>query len=63
MEIISLTHLSGIPSLAIRRKVPAEFPVDILVKEPRELAERLREGDSVLEEIVTRGRVMYCKGR
>jgi len=50
------------PSLAIRRKIPAEFPVDILVKEPRDIAERLREGDSLLEEIVNRGRVMYEAG-
>jgi len=50
------------PSLAIRRKIPAGFPVDILVKEPRDIAERLREGDSLLEEIVNRGRVMYETG-
>jgi predicted nucleotidyltransferase len=50
------------PSLTIRRKVPAGFPVDILVKEPRDIAERLREGDSLLEEIVNRGRVIYEAG-
>jgi predicted nucleotidyltransferase len=50
------------PSLTIRRKIPAGFPVDILVKEPRDIAERLREGDSLLEEIVNRGRVMYEAG-
>jgi uncharacterized protein len=47
------------PSLAIRRKISAGFPVDILVKEPREIAERMKEGDSILQEIVERGRVMY----
>jgi predicted nucleotidyltransferase len=51
------------PSLAIRRKIPAGFPVDILVKEPRDIAKRLREGDSLLEEIVSRGRVMYEAGQ
>ena len=50
------------PSLTIRRKVPATFPVDILVKEPRDVAKRLGEGDSQLEEIVNRGRVMYEAG-
>ena len=50
------------PSLTIRRKITAGFPVDILVKEPHDIAERLREGDSVLEEIVSRGRVMYEAG-
>ena len=50
------------PSLAIRRKIPAGFPVDILVKDTRDIADRLREGDSLLEEIVNRGRVMYEAG-
>ncbi len=50
------------PSLTIRRKVPAAFPVDILVKEPGDIAARLREGDSMLEEIVNQGRVMYEAG-
>lgn len=51
------------PSLAIRRKISAGFPVDILVKEPHEIASRLREGDSLLEEIVNRGHVMYEAGQ
>ena len=51
------------PSLAIRRKIAAGFPVDILVKEPRDIAKRLLEGDSLLEEIVSRGRVMYEAGQ
>ena len=50
------------PSLMIRRKVDSTFPVDIFVKEPREAAERLREGDSLLEEIVSEGRIMYETG-
>jgi hypothetical protein len=50
------------PSLTIRREVPAAFPVDILVKETRDVASRLIEGDSLLEEIVNRGRVMYEAG-
>jgi predicted nucleotidyltransferase len=47
------------PSLAIRRRVSAGFPVDIFVKESREIATRLREGDSFLREITEKGRVMY----
>ena len=47
------------PSLAIRRSIAAGFPVDILVKEPREMARRLREGDSFLREITEKGRVIY----
>ena len=47
------------PSLAIRRSIAAGFPVYILVKEPREMARRLREGDSFLREITEKGRVIY----
>jgi predicted nucleotidyltransferase len=51
------------PSLAIRRRISAGFPVDILVKAPRDIAKRLREGDSLLREIIENGRVMYDAGR
>src|SRR5258708_25708017 len=47
------------PSLEIRRRVSAGFPVDILVREPREIAKRLRWRDSFIGEIMERGLVMY----
>lgn len=47
------------PSLKIRRTVRAGFPVDILVRDPRFIHERLTEGDSFIEEITSKGRVMY----
>lgn len=50
------------PALKIREKVSADFPVDILVRDPVFLQERLREGDCFLEEITGRGRVMYEGG-
>ena len=43
----------------IHEKVAAGFPVDILVRDPAFLRERLHEGDTFLEEITTKGRVMY----
>ena len=49
------------PSLAIRRRVSARFPVDIIVRPPREVSRRLREGDSFITEIMSRGRVVYEK--
>ena len=50
------------PSLTIRRKVSTAFPVDILVKEPDEIIKRLQGGDSILREIVEKGRIMYEAG-
>jgi predicted nucleotidyltransferase len=47
------------PSLAIRRRIAAGFPVDILVREPAEIARRLRSGDSFITDVITRGKVMY----
>ena len=49
-------------SLKIREKVSAGFPVDIIVRDPAFVTERLREGDTFLEEIIAKGRVMYESG-
>src|SRR6266542_4580957 len=37
------------------------FPLDLLVRTPKTLAERLRWGDTFLQEIVTRGKVLCEK--
>ena len=37
------------------------FPLDLIVRTPAKLERRLAEGDSFLEEIVTRGKVLYEK--
>ena len=49
-------------SLKIREKVNANFPVDIVVRDPAFVAERLREGDTFLEEVTAKGRIMYESG-
>lgn len=38
---------------------PRPFPVDILVRTPQEVRQRLALGDSFIEEIVTHGKVLY----
>lgn len=50
------------PALKIREKVIANFPVDVVVRDPDFIDERLREGDCFLEEITGKGRVMYESG-
>ena len=37
------------------------FPLDLLVRTPKTLADRLRWGDTFVQEIVTRGKVLYEK--
>ena len=46
----------------IHEKVTAGFAVDVLVRDPDFLRERLQEGDCFLAEITTKGRVMYEGG-
>ncbi len=42
--------------------VPSPFPMDLLVRKPRELEWRLRERESFTTEIVSKGKVLYEKG-
>ena len=42
-----------------RLLLPRPFPVDILVKTPREIKDALKSGDFFLQEIITRGKVLY----
>ena len=45
----------------IRLAVPHPFHLDLLVRTPKDLDWRLREGDWLLREIVSRGKVLYDK--
>ena len=48
--------------MAVSRTIrPRPFPLDILVKTPDEIAGALAKGDSFIQEIVTRGRVLYAR--
>jgi hypothetical protein len=62
MVVMPKRRGSNRPSLEIRRRISAGFPVDILVRPPDEIARRLREGDSFVTEVMTRGTVMYEGG-
>ena len=42
-----------------RLLLPRPFPVDILVKTPKEITKALESGDFFLKEIMTRGKVLY----
>ena len=49
-------------ALDISRAVSHPFPMDIVVMKPREVTQRLKGGDLVLREMVTRGKVLYETG-
>jgi predicted nucleotidyltransferase len=42
-----------------RLLLPRPFPVDILVKTPREIEKALKSGDFFLQEVLSRGKVLY----
>jgi predicted nucleotidyltransferase len=46
----------------IRRTVPALFPMDLIVRTPKNMQGRLEEGESFLAEIVSKGKVLCEKG-
>jgi predicted nucleotidyltransferase len=46
-------------SVRIRHAVPRDFPLDLLVRTPAEMAKRLRWGDFFLREVVEKGKIMY----
>src|SRR5438093_147224 len=43
----------------IRVALPAPFPMDLLVRTPKNLKWRFEEGESFTTEIVTRGKILY----
>ncbi len=46
-------------ALQIRSRFDAPFPLDLLVRKPRFVSERLRERDMFIERVVNQGVVMY----
>jgi len=46
-------------SVRIRHAIHRDFPLDLLVRTPSEVARRLRWGDFFLREILEKGKVMY----
>ena len=48
-------------AVKIRWAIPAQFPMDLIVRTPKNLGWRLEEGESFHTEIVTKGKVLYEK--
>jgi predicted nucleotidyltransferase len=48
-------------AVRIDQAIDAPFPLDLIVRTPKNMEWRLREGDSFLREIVTKGQLLYAK--
>ena len=46
-------------AIEIRNKVHAHLPLDLLVRTPEQLAERIAQNDWFIREIVERGHTLY----
>ena len=46
-------------AIEIRSAIRREFPLDLFVRRPQDIEERLHLGDQFIQEIVERGEVMY----
>jgi uncharacterized protein len=46
-------------SVAIRMKLRPGFPMDLLVRTPEKVRERIEMGDSFMREILDQGKVLY----
>ena len=49
-------------AVRIRWAIPAPFPMNLIVRTPKNLQWRLEEGESFHTEIVTKGKVLYETG-
>jgi len=63
VDLLVMMETSASPkerSWAVSRLLlPRPFPVDILIKTPKEVEEALKSGDFFLREILRRGKVLY----
>jgi len=46
-------------AVAIRQAIDHDFPIDIIVRTPKQIEQRLRWGDSFIKEIMEKGEVLY----
>lgn len=46
-------------AISIRQKIKSPFPLDLLVRTPEQIQQRLEMGDFFIQDIVKKGRVLY----
>lgn len=49
-------------SVEIRMKLRPQFPVDILIRTPEKVQQRMQMGDCFMREILEKGKVLYKAG-
>lgn len=58
--VIMPTRLRSVEqAIEIRRTVKSSFPLDLIVRTPEQIEERLSLGDFFIKEVLTKGKVLY----
>src|SRR5206468_3375270 len=59
LVIMPYDRRKGRMSLKIREALKYDFPLDLLVRTPDELRRRVKWGDCFIEEVLSKGKVLY----
>jgi predicted nucleotidyltransferase len=59
LVIMPFDRKRGRKSLEIRQRISADFPLDLIVRTPKAIAQRLQWGDCFIQEILAKGDVLY----
>jgi predicted nucleotidyltransferase len=59
LVVMPFDRRKGRKSLEIRRRIPSGFPLDLIVRTPEFIAQRLAWGDCFTQEIFAKGKVLY----
>jgi len=63
LVIVPFDRRKGRKSLEIRQRIPAGFPLDLVVRTPEFIAQRLAWGDCFTHEVLDKGKVLYEAAR
>jgi predicted nucleotidyltransferase len=62
VDLLVITPFEGnwvVKAVEIQLKIRAPFPLDLLVRTPEKVRDRLAMGDGFMREILTKGKVLY----
>ncbi len=62
VDLLVIMDFEGRPhqkAFEIRKRIKRSFPLDLLVRQPADIARRLNQGDLFLNEIMLNGKVLY----
>jgi len=62
VDILVVMDFQGRPhqkAFEIRKSIKCSFPLDLIVRRPDDVANRLRQGDFFLNDIIQKGKILY----